>query len=555
MPPESPGLDSARWVTVRDIEDPFVPCSHDTLCIDPLHELFRSQVDALLNDLPEHFGSTQVDQVAGGAALKVATDLLASSGGGHVLMFHASLPNTGLGALRFRDEIRNAKPEEAAGLFLPQQAPFYETIAGDCLQSGVAVSIFCTPALGQYMDIATLSVVPRKTGGDIFYSPGYEPESDGERLHFDLSRTVVQRSVYSCVFKLRCSKGLSVDSMYATWDPEVIDQSTFHVSRLSADASVNFLINHSEKIESQKHVYLQAACLHTDRQGRRLIRVQTLQLPVTSSLSNVFRYTDIDVVTNVLAKQAAVLALAGNSAFKDKLSKSCVDMLHAYRVNCASMTSAGQLILPESLKLLPLFVGSIRKMPAFRSGSDIRVDDRLASLIRVLGLPITLTSVLVYPRVYTMCPLSETAGRSTGVGDNVYMPPNIACSSDKMALDRMYLVDNGASLRLYIREEVNANQLLQVFGLESASSVHELLQRPDEELEQLPEDAIRIMNIVQQIRRERIRLPWMPLQVVVAGTPDEPRLLANICEDRVAGEMNYVDFLCHIHKMVQNKQD
>merc|ERR1712176_1451894 len=102
-------------------------------------------------------------------------------------------------------------------------------------------------------------------------------------------------------------------------------------------------------------------------------------LLVSQSLSNVFRYTDIDSVTNLLLKQAVSSALNGHGGFKDKLAKSCVDMLHAYRSNCASMTSPGQLILPESLKLLPLYVGSIRKMAAFRTGSDIRVDDRVSA--------------------------------------------------------------------------------------------------------------------------------------------------------------------------------
>lgn len=105
------------------------------------------------------------------------------------------------------------------------------------------------------------------------------------------------------MFKLRVSKGLAVDGMHATWDPEVIDPSTFAVSRMSVDSTVNFSLTHGERIEGQKHAYMQVACLYTSKKGRRLIRVHTLQLPVTSSLSNVFRYTEIDTVTNLLLKQ------------------------------------------------------------------------------------------------------------------------------------------------------------------------------------------------------------------------------------------------------------
>lgn len=548
-----PGLDGARWITVSDIEEPFVPCGASALCIDALDEAYRSQVETLLRELVTFFEDPpQAEQAAGGAALKAAVELLGAAGGGHVIMCQASLQNTGVGALRFRDDLRLSTQEDSSGLYSPQQAPFFDAITAECLQRSIAVSVFLTPPVGVYVDLASLSIVPRRTGGEVCYIPAYDPAVDGERLHYELSRTVVQSAVYGCVFKLRCSKGLAVEAMYATWEPEVICQSTFHVSRLSVDATCDFVLSHSERIEGQKHIYLQVACLHTDRRGRRLIRVHTLQLPVTSSLSNVFRYTEIDAVTNLLIKQAASSAISGNTSFKDKLSKSCVDMLHAYRVNCASMTSAGQLILPESLKLLPLYVGSIRKMPAFRSGSDIRSDDRLAALLRVMGLPMALTAPLVYPRVYTVMPLPERAGNRTEVGDNVYLPPTIACSSDKLVLDRIYLVDTGSLLRLYIREEVSCEQLEAVFGVSSPHDVAEALERPEEELS---EDAVRMLAIVWQIRRERTRLPWQPFSVVVSGTPDEARLLAAICEDRVAGEMNYVDFLCHIHKMVQNKQE
>ncbi|CAE6968183.1 SEC24C [Symbiodinium sp. CCMP2592] len=485
-----PGLDCARQITVSDTEDPFAPCGAEQLLVDAEDPAYRSQIDTLLDELPGLLCAEGLaEQAAGCAALKAATELLGSRGGGHVIMFHASLPNSGIGALRHRDDIKLASEPEGGGLFSVQQPTFFEEIGADCLNRGVAVSVFCAPATGIYIDMATLCRIPRRTGGEICYYPGFDPSRDGERLHYDLSRTVVQQAVFSVMFKLRVSKGLAVDSIHSTWDPEVIDPSTFSVSRMSVDATADFVLVHGERIEGQKNAYVQVACLYTDKRGKRLIRVHTLQLPLTSSLSNVFRYTEIDAVTNLLLKQAADSALSGNGSFKDKLTKSCVDMLHAYRANCASMTAAGQLILPESLKLLPLYIGTIRKFPAFRAGSDIKVDDRIVSLIRTLGLPVGLTAPLVYPRVYTMLPLPDKAGLPTGIGDNVFMPPTIAGSSDKLATDRIYLIDNGISLRLYVRPEVCQETLYQVFGAETLQDVATILSAPEAYVDSLSEDA------------------------------------------------------------------
>jgi len=532
-----------------------VPRGHDVLCVDAMREdsnVYTQQFKALLEKLPNEFANAQSHQAAGGAALKAATELAAAQGGGHVIMFHATLPNTGVGALRARDDIKLYGSPEGGGLFTPQQAPFYEEVTKECLAKGVAVSVFCCPEKNVYLDVATLSLVPRRTGGEVIHIQGFHHKTHGEQLHYSLARMVRQDTVFSCVFKLRCSKGLNIEHMYATWDAEVIDQSTFHVSRMSTDSTAVFHLSHGERIEGQKHVYMQAACLHTNKQGQRLIRVHTLQLQCTNSLSNVFRYTEVDCVTSLLLKQATNYALQGNASFKDKLTKDCVDMLYAYRVHCASTTSSGQLILPESLKLLPLFVCAIRKMAIFRSGSDLRVDDRMAGLIRLLGLPIAHLAPLVYPRVYTLMPLGDQVGKPTGVGDNVHMPPTIACTDDKLATDRIFLIDNGLALYIYVREHVQPETLQQALGVSTAGEVADAVASFNV-MAPATEDGRRIWQVVQQLRRERYRLPWQSVFVATHGTPEEARVLALLVEDRVAGEMQYVDFLCHVHKQVQLK--
>lgn len=40
---------------------------------------------------------------------------------------------------------------------------------------------------------------------------------------------------------------------------------------------------------------------------------------------------------------------------RDRMSSQCVHILHTYRKFCATASSSGQLILPEGLKLLPLY--------------------------------------------------------------------------------------------------------------------------------------------------------------------------------------------------------
>lgn len=43
------------------------------------------------------------------------------------------------------------------------------------------------------------------------------------------------------------------------------------------------------------------------------------------------------------------------SQIREQVTNVCVNILHSYRKFCATVSSSGQLILPEALKLLPLY--------------------------------------------------------------------------------------------------------------------------------------------------------------------------------------------------------
>ena len=74
-----------------------------------------------------------------------------------------------------------------------------------------------------------------------------------------------------------------------------------------------------------------------------------------------------------------------------------------------------QLVLPESLKLLPLVMSSALKLDAFGLNKkpnlsrtnvfdtvEIRADARVASFSRILTLPIQTTLQYIYPRLFSL---------------------------------------------------------------------------------------------------------------------------------------------------------
>ncbi|XP_022889924.1 protein transport protein Sec24-like CEF [Olea europaea var. sylvestris] len=88
----------------------------------------------------------------------------------------------------------------------------------------------------------------------------------------------------------------------------------------------------------------------------RRIQVSTLSLPYTTTLSNLFRFADLDTLSPCILKQVTGEVPSTPLPQATEQAKNlCINILHLYRKFCASASAPGQLILPEALKLLPLY--------------------------------------------------------------------------------------------------------------------------------------------------------------------------------------------------------
>lgn len=65
----------------------------------------------------------------------------------------------------------------------------------------------------------------------------------------------------------------------------------------------------------------------------------------------------------IIRKELSKQTLKGAKAVREIMINSIVGLLYNYRVNCAQNSSPSQLILPDSLKLLPLYLLTALKSP------------------------------------------------------------------------------------------------------------------------------------------------------------------------------------------------
>ncbi|KAF3489645.1 hypothetical protein F2Q69_00056539 [Brassica cretica] len=224
-------------------------------------------------------------------------------------------------------------------------------------------------------------------------------------------------------------------------------------------------------------------------------------------LSNLFRSADLDSQFACMLKQAAnEIPTKALSLVKEQAISSCITALSSYRKFCATVTSAGQLILPEALKLLPLYTLALTKGVGLRS--DGRIDDRSFWINHVSSLSTPLAIPLIYPRMIAVHDLDTKEDNEETV-----VPSPIPLTSEDLRDDGVYFLENGDDGLIYVGESVNSDILMKLFNVPSAADIPSqyVLEKYDNQLSK------KFNDVVNEIRRQRSS--YLRLKLCKRGDP------------------------------------
>ena len=99
--------------------------------------------------------------------------------------------------------------------------------------------------------------------------------------------------------------------------------------------------------------------------------------------------------------------LKGAKTTRESIINNLVALLYNYRTHCATTSSPSQLILPDSLKLLPLYILSTMKTPALKLMPNTRIDDKIYWIAKILSMPLGSAPFFFYPRIYKITDMAE----------------------------------------------------------------------------------------------------------------------------------------------------
>ncbi|XP_053619272.1 protein transport protein Sec24C isoform X1 [Plodia interpunctella] len=521
-------LAQPQMLSVGDVSDMFVPLLEGFLS---LPEESGSVLTSLLQQLPAMFqGNKETETILLPAVQAGLEALKAADTAGQLLVFHTTLPTYNApGKLVNREERKLLGTDKEKQILAPQSTAYNE-LGQSCSAAGVSVELFVCN--NSYVDAATIGQLPRLTGGQLHKYTYFTADVDGPRLVQDVSRVVSRPSAHDAVMRVRCSTGVRATDFFGHFF--MSNTTDVELAAIDSDKAIGIEIKHDDKLTNEDGVYIQAALLYTARSGQRRLRVLNLALNVAQQLADVYRSVELDTCVNFLTKQAVwVLRESTPRAVREGLTSRCARSLACYRRHCASPSSAGQLVLPESMKLLPLYTNCLLRSDAVAGGPELTCDDRSCAMYRALTADVAASAAHTYPRLLPLLSRADAAP--------------LRASVDKMSDRGVYLLENGVHMLLWVGAQAPAEFVRDVFGVSSPQQI-------DTQVCELPEldnaNSARVRGLVDEIRVKRRSA--MRLTLMRQHDKLETVLRHFLVEDRgVDGSASYVDFLCHIHKEVR----
>ncbi|XP_037116537.1 protein transport protein Sec24D [Syngnathus acus] len=526
-------LSQPQMMVVSDMAEMYVPLP-DGFLVD--FQESRALVCNLLSQIPEMFTETNESETVFAPVIQAGVEAFKEADcSGKLFIFHSSMPTAEApGKLKNRDDKKLVNTDKEKTLFQPLKAT-YEDLSKDCVAQGCCVDLFLFP--NQFIDVATMADVPSHTGGSVFKYNNFQMDTDGEHFLQDLRKEVQKSIGFDGIMRVRTSTGFRATDFFGAI--HMNNTTDVEMAAVDCDKAVTVEFKHDDALSEETGAFIQCALLYTTVGGQRRLRILNLGLNCSSHLSELYKSCETDTLVNFFAKSAYRAIL--NQPLKnvrDILVNQTAHMLACYRKNCASASVASQLILPDAMKVFPVYMNSLMKTPPLTGSTELSTDERAHQRLALMAMAVEDSQLLLYPRL--------TPLHNMDVSSEVPPAPT-RCSEERLTDDGVFLLENGHVLFLWLGQASPPDVIQGLFNVPSLAHLQAhvcALPELDNPLSK------KVRAIVNDLLEKRPRS--MKLQIVRQKDRPEMMFRQFLVEDKgLHGGTSYMDFLCHVHREIR----
>ncbi|KAF7656452.1 hypothetical protein LDENG_00040960 [Lucifuga dentata] len=523
-------LAQPQMMVVSDTAEMFVPLL-DGFLVN--YQDSRAVIYNLLDQIPDMFADTNESETVFAPVIQAGVEAFkAAECSGKLFIFHSSIPTAEApGKLKNRDDKKLVNTEKEKTLFQPQKG-VYEQLSKDCVAQGCSVDLFLFPS--QYVDMATMGDVPSHTGGSVYKYNNFQVETDGEHFLRDLRKDVQKSIGFDAIMRIRTSTGFRATDFFGAI--HMNNTTDTEMAAVDCDKAVTVEFKHDDTLSEETGAFLQCALLYTTISGQRRLRIHNLSLNCSSQLSELYKSCETDSLINFFAKSAYRAIL--NQPLKNVreiLVSQTAHMLACYRKNCASPSAASQLILPDAMKVFPVYMNSLMKTAPLVGSTELSTDDRAHQRLSVMAMGVEDTQLLLYPR---LIPLHNMDRGSEAP---------VRCSEERLSDAGVFLLENGHSMFLWLGQASPPDLIQNLLNLPSLAHLQG-------QMSALPELDNPVSKKVQSIINALLEKRPNSMKLQIVRQKDKPEMLFRqfLVEDKgLYGGTSYMDFLCYVHQEIR----
>ena len=564
--------DDIRLTIMGDINDPFCPLSMKKLFLNITER--REQIEALIekintfieeknaNTVPMR-GKRQISTVTG-AAIKSGVESLMENGG-RLMIFTPNPCQHGFAACATRDTFDKEKEPQKSNPFYPQHEKLVE-IAEKASNHRIVVDQFIF--MSTTYDLSTFSLISNLTGGHVeYYNYSINPitvKAMFEKLHYDLTRILTRPNYYDCKFMLRFSMGIDCVEILGPFNKKLGE--AFQLGGCDPDYCYYYNMRINENFKPGQKVDIQLVVLYDNNNSQRFLRIFNTSLEMTDEISKIFNNAEVDANTKAMIyKEISLIFRTDFNNVRKNLEEKIINSFKYYRVKEKSGTASNQLILPVSIRYLPLYIDSFLKTGILSNQNKPDMINQIIYITnKLLREPIYSTTKFLYPKFYRIDNIEkeqtninnfkvENIGLVNEKYNIIQKPLLLRLSKDVIDFDCAYLIDNGCYIYLFIFNHIEGNFYNDLFGVQTFGEAKQLEDVVLDEENQSDLNQ-RLLNIISQLRKENSG-HFQPVRIFFfeEGGIMNPILTDLLKEDKIEEYDNYPSYLCTLHKEIQTR--
>ena len=551
-----PDLEVAQEYIINEINDIFLPF-YNGLFVNPLeseniiNDTLKKIYNFVIGD--KYWHAAQSCYGSALEAAKMAIDTVTGKQGGKIICSLNSLPTIGKGNL-------SLKKDDATKKHLKSDNEFYNQLAEKMLRSYISLDLYITTS--GFIDMVTVTHPATLTGGIIKYYPHIVSHEEDYLLSKDMVEEISKIEGYQALLKTRSSAGLSIESYYM----ESVEYSSRDpiIPVVTKDTTIDVLLKYDGKLKVGTDVHFQTAILYTDIHGIRKVRSINCNAGVSNNIIDIYKFINQDAVMRIIIKD--IIRTLGSCDFiniRKIIDEKVIDILTQYRA-LVSGSSSTQLILPDALKTLPMYLLSFEKSNLMKPNhQSTRGNERIIDLLRYNMFSPAKLNYKLYPQIIPFHVLLEQEDLTFyDVNETILQLrddtiPNISVRDNHSSLENggCYFIFNGETVYLWFNENTNRMLLHDLLGVDPSLPISQISLY----FGSLPETGSDI-----NIKAANVMKYWC----TVTGQASLPLLLLRpnidqyyssvsseiFCEDKSINLIeSYDNYLMYLHRRIQEK--